>query len=58
MAGAELVFSVPLEILGIEDTYTIHDNEAVLSLVHIKPFLLQRLATDRFALHLPVNEVT
>lgn len=52
------MFSVPLEILGIEDTYTIHDNEAVLGLVHIKPFLLQRLATDHFALHLPVNEVT
>lgn len=31
MAGVELVFSVPLEILRIEDTYTIHDNEAALS---------------------------
>lgn len=30
MAGAELVFSVPLEILSIEDTYTAHDNEAAL----------------------------
>lgn len=30
VAGAELVFSVPLEILSIEDTYTAHDNEAAL----------------------------
>lgn len=27
VAGAELVFSVPLEILRIEATYTTHDNE-------------------------------
>lgn len=28
VAGAELVFSVPLEIRRMEDTYTVHDNEA------------------------------
>ncbi len=48
LAGAKIVFSVPLEILRMEDTYLIHDNDAGLGLLHIKPFLLHQLTAASF----------
>lgn len=44
MAAAELVFSVPLELLRTEETYTIHDNDAVLGLLQVY--------------YVPVNDMT